>query len=257
MLVTSDFVLKTKVQLIRYMVITMCLLSVILNDVIAQNKSSYHIPKYRIEYHNRKLTNNDGSQLLMTEMVTIVDRYVFHEDSMFFYIDSVQDSFIRLIYSTDRKPVEFPLSNYLVGNNKVQFYGFDLQKQLFYDLNNDSFIKYELEREDTSIIWKNKTNGTLYNGQCKIEVSKDKSLHLPPISFFIKNVHPIKIESPKITVQFEKKYHINWLPFKKEMDIIREKLNQVSENTSIKKAQFKDYFIPTLDELMNKDKKSK
>lgn len=214
--------------------IAMCLMSVLFNVGIAQNKNSYHILKYRIEFHTRKLTNNDGSQLLMTEMVTIVDRYVSHDDNMFFYIDSVQDSIIRLIYSTDRKPAELPLRKYLIGNNKVQFYGFDLQKQLFYDLNNDTFLKYELEREDTSIIWKNKTNGSLYNGQCKIEVSKDKSLHCPPISFVMQNVHPVKIESPKITVQFEKKFHINWLPFKKEMDIIREKLNQVSENTDRK-----------------------
>ena len=251
--------ITAKFNHIRYIAFTMYLIILLLEAGMTQNQNIYQILKYHVVSHNKKLNNkNDGNQLFMTEMFTIIDRYVLYDNNnMFFYIDSVQDSFLRLIYSTDTKPYEISLKKYLLGNNKVQFYGFDIQKQILFDLNNNIYIKYELQREDTIISWKNKTHGSFFDGQCKIEVSKDKSLHFPPISFIIKNIHPIKIESPKIIVRFEKKHKINWIPFRKEFDLIREKLNQVNENTSIKKIQFKDYFIPTLDELIIKDKKSK
>lgn len=220
--------------------------------------SKYVIQKYHVVYSKKQLSeytdHKDGSKRpLISELVTVSNRYVFKDSVFIFWVDTAQDSYVNLDYNLGKSyPVS--LNKYLIGNNKVQFYGYHTQLKIVYDLNNDSYVKINYTPADTVVKMLNKKTGTFLQKRGELEGVQKKQLFIPPFSFGIPHVYPTTIKSPIRTIQFEKQFYLNSLPFKEEIQTIRNKLIEIEKDldkVQIKESNFKDYFISKKEDLFN------
>lgn len=217
---------------------------------VIQNYKEISTKKQLSEYTDHK----DGSKhLVVNELVVVIKTYVIKDSSFVFFVDTVQDSYMNLNY-TNGKSYSVPLTQFLIGNNKVQFYGYHTQLKILYSLNNDSYVKINFTPADTVVKMLNKKTGTFLQKRGELEGVQKKQLFIPPFSFGIPHVYPTTIKSPIRTIQFEKQFYLNSLPFKEEIQTIRNKLIEIEKDldkVQIKESNFKDYFIPKKEDLFN------
>lgn len=226
----------------------------VLLSVNAQN-SSFQVYKFQIVHHTKQIgqyKTNDNQAPPVFEAVSVSNSYVLKFGDWVFMIDTVLDSYLKLYHSPDNKPQEIPMSQYLVGNNKVQFYGYHIQLKILYDLNNDEYIKIQFEPTDTLIHWKNKKEGTFISPHCKIKEVQRSYLFIPKFSFVFSNVYPRVVETPRLSISLVETFYLKNLPFNEQIETIKNKLTNVSSVPSekIKNFEFKHFFLPQIKDIV-------
>ena len=138
------------------------------------------------------------------------------------------DSYINYYHPQRKEPYSIPMTQYLLGSNKVQFYGYHTQFQILYDLNNDTYTQIQFQPTDTLIHWKNKNEATIFSGQCEIKKVQKSYLFVPMFSFVFSKIYPRVIESPNHRIEWVATFYLNSLPFKEQIEEIRNKLTNLS-----------------------------
>jgi hypothetical protein len=220
--------------------------------ILTLNAQSFEVYKFQIENSDKKIgqfKNSEGQVPMVIENVGKKITYVFNDADIVFMVDTMLDAFFNFYYPDRKEPYAIPLKQFLIGNNKVQFYGYHVPTQILYDLNNDSYTKIYFQPTDTLIRWKNKKEATFFSGQCEIKDVQKSYLFIPYFSLGFKQVFPKIVKSPKHRIEWVATYVLKELLFKEQMEEIRKKLTNFStSHDKIKSFDFKNYFIPDIKE---------